>query len=161
MTNGGEVSFAMRSHRGLRAEDLRQIGKPIPKPRKPIGHGKSSRVSLPICIANLCTPPTTMIVGSVERLREPGSFTTMTLYNTAEDCQWLRDTALRGYDVPDFAAFTITGNEDCPLTIDLYTSTDPSMADYPIRYTLLVDPHSNLSRYWRNDEDVPARMYQA
>lgn len=65
-----------------------------------------------------------------------------------EDCQWLRETALRGYDVPAFGAFTFDGNEDCPLAIALYAHDAPSVEDAPIAvYRLVDDPHSNLSHY--------------
>jgi hypothetical protein len=70
------------------------------------------------------------------------------LYNTAEDRDWLRETSLRGYNtIPDFGSFTIEGHEDCPLAIRFYVSDDPSMTDPYIEWRLVVDPHSNLSRY--------------
>lgn len=70
------------------------------------------------------------------------------LYNTAEDRQWLRDTALRGYDhVPDFGSFTIAGHEDCPLEIRFYQSDDPDVTDPYVEWRLEDDTHLNLSRY--------------
>lgn len=74
-------------------------------------------------------------------------------YNDAEDCQWLRETALRGYtaELPAFESFTLTGNEDCPLTITLYTSKDPEVTEQPAAvYTLAEVGHgSTLSEYRR------------
>lgn len=64
----------------------------------------------------------------------------MRFYTGAEDCAWLRETALRGLDVPTFASFTLRGNEDCPEVIELYTDAEPSHDDWPIaRYTLTDD----------------------
>ncbi len=65
-----------------------------------------------------------------------------------EDCQWLRDTALRGYDVPAFGSFVFTGNEDCPLEIGLYASDDPDYNDTQVAsYVLVTDATNNLGRY--------------
>lgn len=50
--------------------------------------------------------------------------------NTADDCQWLRDTALNGCPgMPDFQSFTLYGNEDSPDTVELYESADPLYTD--------------------------------
>lgn len=64
-----------------------------------------------------------------------------TFLNEPSDVEWLRTTHLKNVaDVPAFGSFTITGNEDCPLTIALYTATDPEYADQPIaRYRLEWD----------------------
>lgn len=70
--------------------------------------------------------------------------------NGVEDCQWLRDTALNGYDVPAFAAFTFSGHEDCPLSLTLYADVEPNHDAKPVaRYVLVTDAVSNLSRYRR------------
>ncbi len=54
----------------------------------------------------------------------------MQFCNTPEDCQWLKDTALRGIpNVQQFTSFVIHGNEDAPDYVDLYTSTDPLYTD--------------------------------
>ena len=73
------------------------------------------------------------------------------LYTGAEDCTWLVETALRGYEaVPDFQSFTIAGNEDCPLEIYLYAVAQPLYTDEPVaRYVLVTENHSNLSKYRR------------
>jgi hypothetical protein len=52
--------------------------------------------------------------------------------NAPEDCEWLRDTALRSFpDAPPFQSFTIEGNEDAPERVTLYTSADPLYTDKP------------------------------
>ena len=84
------------------------------------------------------------------------------LYNTADDCLWLRDTALKGYTLPVFNSFTIAGNEDCPLEIRLYEYPDPLNTEDPIRsFALWTDPVSNLGRYLDASEAVPAGFYRA
>ena len=71
-------------------------------------------------------------------------------YSGAKDCQWLRDTALRGYDVPPFASFTLEGNEDCPLVIRLYEQTNPTIDHGAIAfYELRQCEQSTLSEYVR------------
>lgn len=50
--------------------------------------------------------------------------------NSPDDCQWLRDTALRGVDgVRPFNSFVLYGNEDAPDRVDLYTDADPLYRD--------------------------------
>lgn len=74
----------------------------------------------------------------------------MQFVNTPEDRRWLLDTALRGYEVPAFGSAIFTGNDDCPLTIDLYDATDPTVDDLPIaRYELRQCEQSSLSHYVR------------
>ncbi len=74
----------------------------------------------------------------------------MELYAGIEDCTWLCETAMRGYDVPTFESFTILGTEDCPLEIALYASAAPTIDDMPVAvYELVTNPHSNLSEYKR------------
>lgn len=70
--------------------------------------------------------------------------------NDKEDCKWLRETALRGYeDIPAFQSFVIEGHEDCPLVITLYASFDPLVDEPGIVYQLTINPFSNLSHYER------------
>ena len=76
------------------------------------------------------------------------------VYDTPEDCQWLRDTALRGYetDTPDFGSFTIAGNEDCPLEIRLYAQVSPMADDPPVAmFVLEQNSQSTLSQYRRRE----------
>ena len=54
------------------------------------------------------------------------------LLNTKEDCQWLKDTALKGRAVDfNFASFVLYGNEDCPEKVDFYTAENPLITDTP------------------------------
>ncbi len=74
------------------------------------------------------------------------------LYNSPDDCTWLRETALRGYDVPVFASFTLAGHEDCPLEVRLYSTPEPSVADAPVaEYVLLTGVSDNLGYYVRKE----------
>jgi hypothetical protein len=71
--------------------------------------------------------------------------------NDPEDCTWLQETALRGYDVPAFRSFILDGNEDMPQRVRLFADVDPRYDADPIAtYTLTVDAHSNLSVYVRS-----------
>jgi len=70
-----------------------------------------------------------------------------TYSDTAEDMQWLRDTALRGYDVPAFGAAAWYGNDDCPLEIALFASNRPLVSDSPILTLVLTLGPDNLSTY--------------
>jgi hypothetical protein len=60
--------------------------------------------------------------------------------NTAEDIQWLKDTALRGVPLPasfqDFQFANLIGNEDAPDYVDLYAQAEPLYTDdfYRIRF---------------------------
>lgn len=49
--------------------------------------------------------------------------------NEPEDIQWLLDTVLKGYEVEPFKSFLIEGNEDCPISITLYSEADPRYSD--------------------------------
>lgn len=73
----------------------------------------------------------------------------MRFYNDNEDCAWLLDTALRGYEVPIFRSFVLHGNEDCPLTIELYDSVDPTIDDQPVARFDLITGADNLATYQR------------
>ena len=53
----------------------------------------------------------------------------MKFLNTPDDVQWLKDTALKGVPVADFASFALHGNEDAPDYVDLYVSADPHYRD--------------------------------
>ncbi len=59
--------------------------------------------------------------------------------NGADDVQWLRDTHLKGLDLPAFAAFAFSGNEDCPERLALYREKDPLLTDEPLAYFELVE----------------------
>lgn len=53
--------------------------------------------------------------------------------NAPDDCQWLRETHLRGVCLPtkykDFTSFTIEGNEDAPSAVNLYVAEEPRFDD--------------------------------
>ena len=68
-------------------------------------------------------------------------------YTGAEACLWLRETALRGYDVPEFQSFVLNGNEDCPLRVALYRDADPEYDDEPVMRLALVTGADNLATY--------------
>ena len=57
--------------------------------------------------------------------------------NKPEDCQWLRDTHLKGRDLPapydGFQSFVLQGPEDNPYAINLYVSNDPLYRDHYYR----------------------------
>lgn len=65
-------------------------------------------------------------------------------YDSPDDCQWLRDTALKGCDavlhavdsVGGFYSFVLYGNEDAPYKVDLYLKADPLYTDrrYIVRF---------------------------
>ena len=58
-------------------------------------------------------------------------------YTGNDDCQWLRETALKTANPPAFESFTLAGNEDCPQVIELFSSPDPLSDTFPVRrYTL-------------------------
>lgn len=73
----------------------------------------------------------------------------MRFYNGNEDCAWLLDTALRGYEVPIFRSFVLHGNEDCPQTIELYTVANPNHDVPPIVRFDLVTGADDLPTYQR------------
>lgn len=60
--------------------------------------------------------------------------------NDADDCQWLRETHLKGVTLPSawagFRSFVIQGNEDAPHAVNLYLSPDPLLVDnfYRVRF---------------------------
>lgn len=60
--------------------------------------------------------------------------------NNSDDCQWLRETHLKGVPIPSkwagFASFILQGNEDAPHAVNLYISRDPLMVDsfYRVRF---------------------------
>ncbi len=55
--------------------------------------------------------------------------------STPEDCQWLRETHLRGFSPPEFLSYLLIGNEDSPEELHLYKSTDPLYTDKFSRVT--------------------------
>lgn len=47
--------------------------------------------------------------------------------NEPDNCQWLRDTALRGVSgIRPFRSFVLYGNEDAPDRLDLYAAEQPN-----------------------------------
>lgn len=54
-------------------------------------------------------------------------FMRVTFLDTDEDCQWLRDTHLKGLNPPPFKSATILGNEDSPERIVLYPIAEPTI----------------------------------
>jgi hypothetical protein len=67
---------------------------------------------------------------------------TVTLINTPEDVQWLRDVHLPK-DAPEFKCATLLGNEDCPRVVMLYSCNriDAQIAEYR------ADSDGNLVRH--------------
>ena len=51
--------------------------------------------------------------------------------NAPEDCQWLRETHLKGIMYPTFKSFILHGNEDSPEKLELYAYTEPELTDTP------------------------------
>ena len=71
-------------------------------------------------------------------------------YNELEDCAWLRETHLgpkytNQNLVPKFESFALSGNEDCPEQIELYSEIDPLITETPISTFVLKD---NVTRGW-------------
>lgn len=58
---------------------------------------------------------------------------------TADDCQWLRETHLKGVPLPSkYAAFQsaiLQGNEDAPHAVNLYAAAEPDYRDDYFRVT--------------------------
>lgn len=60
--------------------------------------------------------------------------------NTPDDCQWLKETHLKGVPLPTgyagFASYALQGNEDAPHAVNLYVSADPLYTDnfYRVRF---------------------------
>lgn len=65
------------------------------------------------------------------------------LLTTAEDCQWLRETHLKGFTLPSFASFMLRGNEDCPESVGLYKSAEPTIRDEYVAH-FAADIEGNL-----------------
>ena len=63
--------------------------------------------------------------------------------NTPDDCQWLRETHLKGVALPtkyaDFKSFVLQGNEDAPHAVNLYVSADPLHTDTFLRFEFVND----------------------
>jgi hypothetical protein len=53
--------------------------------------------------------------------------------DSAEDIQWLKDTCLKGVELPadyqGFQAAVLEGNEDCPYAVNLYMSKAATISD--------------------------------
>ena len=59
------------------------------------------------------------------------------LLNTPDNVQWLRTTHLKNNQPPPFAGFVLSGNEDCPLKLELYKNAKPDYNEKPVMvYTL-------------------------
>jgi hypothetical protein len=56
--------------------------------------------------------------------------------NAPEHVQWLKDTHLAGRVYPEFASFVLNGNEDAPVSVELYSSVNPNVTDTPILVSL-------------------------
>lgn len=54
------------------------------------------------------------------------------LLNDPLDVEWLRTSHLKRHDPPQFKAFVLTGNEDAPEGLELYSDTDPNTFDVPV-----------------------------
>jgi len=52
--------------------------------------------------------------------------------NTVLDCNWLRETHLRGHFAPAFRSFVLKGNEDCPMVLELYGRKNATIHDNPV-----------------------------
>jgi hypothetical protein len=53
-------------------------------------------------------------------------------FNEKEDVLWLRETCLKGIEVPEFKSFILFGNEDDPDKVELYEGVDPLYDDKPV-----------------------------
>ena len=60
---------------------------------------------------------------------------------SAEDCQWLRDTHLKHLaPVPAFKSAQLWGNDDCPDKVELYAKRNSLITDRPVgTYLMNVD----------------------
>lgn len=91
------------------------------------------------------------VTGAIAR-GEATAIAAQTFYTGDDDCNWLLETALRGYTVPIFKSFTLEGNEDCPLRIRCYASSSPRHDAVPVYdVTLTAVGHGNLSEYRKSN----------
>lgn len=51
--------------------------------------------------------------------------------NDLADLQWLTDVHARAHAGEVIGSFVITGNEDCPTSIELYRSIEPTIDEQP------------------------------
>lgn len=65
-----------------------------------------------------------------------------TFINKPEDIQWLKDTHLKGLELPTFKSFVLHGNEDCPEKIDLHAAKMPNYDADPAAVYYLQDDQS-------------------
>lgn len=49
------------------------------------------------------------------------------------DCKWLRETHLKGLELPEFQSCDLHGNEDCPTKLILFRSIMPLYTAVPAR----------------------------
>jgi len=66
-----------------------------------------------------------------------------TVIEDADDIQWLKDTCLKGVELPtsykDFKFAILQGNEDCPYAVNLYVSESPNYDDDYYRIVFIND----------------------
>lgn len=65
-----------------------------------------------------------------------------TFINKAEDLQWLKDTHLKGIELPDFKSFLLYGNEDCPDKLELHKLKMPAVYATPVASFFLQEDGS-------------------
>ena len=59
-----------------------------------------------------------------------------------DDIKWLKDTALRGVELgqyADFSSYVLNGNEDCPDSVLLFNTPDPAYDESHARVTFVYD----------------------
>jgi hypothetical protein len=80
--------------------------------------------------------------------------------DTPEECQHLRDTHLKGFDTLPFSSYTIAGDVDDPVRLDLFANQRPAHNEYPISVfnregdTLVLEPRMDRKKYVRPVEEV-------
>jgi len=64
--------------------------------------------------------------------------------DSLDDCNWLRETALRGVELPeayrDFKFAVLQGNEDAPHAVNLYRTETPNASDDYLRVRFVQEP---------------------
>ncbi len=58
------------------------------------------------------------------------------------DCTWLRETHLKGLELPEFQSCDLHGNEDCPTKLILFKSIMPLYTAAPVAVYILQDDHT-------------------
>ena len=72
------------------------------------------------------------------------------------DCDWLRSTHLRKFDLQGFKSFEICGAEDSPTCVNTYAQLDPGIFDTPLE-TFRQDVDGNL---FKVNAPVHLRLYK-